>query len=452
MLPGVVGAKRGEKGQRSGLGGRRRFALVLFAAIFILLFVGFAIAQGIGGTSVPAGDVAIVSGVPDELGTVSEDDFNHALEQKAAEAKLKKTPKPGDKKYDELKESALTEVLSQIWLEGEAEEMGITVTDKQVETEVEKIKKESFPTPASYKKFLKESHFTQEDVNSRVRLQLLSSQIQELVKAEAPKPSSSEISNYYEAEKAKKFTTPESRDVRVIINEDKGKIEAAKKALDEDNSEAGWKKAVKKYSSEPSTAKEGGLQKGITEEALQGVEPLSKSIFDSATGEVVGPVKFEKNWVVLEVAKLTPAKTKTLAEAKGEIETTLGGEQQEEFFRTFVLEYESKWRSRTHCASDFLVKQCADYQGSGRPENAPPACYESNPKTPASECPAVVPQAQPAMPGTVTELKPKGEPLPQRPYPETAAPEAGAAVPGEAGAAEGAPEPEAEPEPESAGE
>ena len=47
-----------------------------------------------------------------------------------------------------------------------------------------------------------------------------------------------------------------------------------------------------------------------------------------------------------------------------------------------------------------------------------PACYEANPKNPATECPAPVTQAKPALPGSVTILKPKGEQLAQRPQPE----------------------------------
>lgn len=452
MLPGVVGAKRGQKGQRGrqagtpGRGGGQRLALVGFVAVFVLLFIGFAVAQGIGAPSVPAGDVAVVSSVPTELGHVSEEDFEHALEQAAGEAKLKKTPQPGDKKYDEIKEAALGETINSIWLQGEAEAMGITVTDKQVETELEKIKEQSFPTPAAYNKFLKESHFTEEDVDNRVKLSLLSKQIQEIVTAQAPGPESSQIQAYYDENKEEKFTTKESRDVRVVINEDKAKAEAAKKALDEDHSEAAWKEAVKKYSSEPALAKEAGLQKGITEEFLQ--EPLKKAIFGAATDEVIGPVKYEKNYIVLEVVKLTPEKTKSLAEAKPEIESTLGQEMQSEYFNEFVAEYESRWRSRTQCASGFVIKQCANFKGTGRPENASPACYEANPKTPATECPAPVTATKPAVPGTVTELKKKGEQLPQRPYPgpPPAAEGAAGAVPG---AAEGAPEGATEGAPEA---
>jgi foldase protein PrsA len=439
-----VGAKAGQRGKpgRDRGAGRQRLALILFAAIFILLFVGFAIAQGLGSPSVPSDDVAKVQDVPDELATVSQKEFDHVMEQQAAQAKVKKTPAPGSKKYEEMKEAALGELFDQIWIKGEAEELGVKVTNKQVEEELTQIKKQSFPTKTAYQKFLKESKFSEEDVLDRVELQVLSNAIQEQVNSEAPAPSSSEVKNYYEAEKASQFTEKESRDVRIILNKDKAQVDAAKKALEKDHSPAGWKAAAKKYSSDPTSKAKGGLQEGITEEFLQ--EPLKKAIFESATGELVGPEKYESNYILLEVVKLNPAKVKKLPEVKAQIEETLKSEKQQEYFAEFVSDYQSKWQSRTYCASGYEIERCANYTGTGHPKNAAPACYEADPTTPAKECPAPVTPISPALPGSVTEQKPKGEPFPQRPLPESSGEksEAGAEVPPGAapeGAGEAAP-------------
>jgi parvulin-like peptidyl-prolyl isomerase len=423
-----VGAKAGQRGkpERDRAAGRQRLALILFGALLLLLFVGFAVAQGIGAPSVPSDDVAIVEGVPDEFGSVSKEDFDRALEQQVTQAKLKKAPEPGSDKYEELRDGALGELLEPIWIRGEAEELGVKVTDKQVEDELTQIKKQNFPTAAAYAKFLKESKFTQEDVLDRVELQVLSTAIQEQVNAEAPAPTSTEVESFYEAEKDSQFTEKESRDVRLIVNKDKAEVEAAKKELEKDSSPDAWKAAAKKYSSDPTSKAKGGLQEGITEEFLQG--PLKKVIFGGATGELAGPIKYQQSYLLTEVVKLNPAKVKSLGEVKAQIEETLKGEQQQEFFTEFVSDYQSKWRSRTFCADGYLIEQCSNYKGSGRPANASPACYEADPKTPAKECPAIVTPTSPALPGTVTEQKPKGEPFPQRPLPE-ASEEQGEEVP-----------------------
>jgi len=422
-----MGAKAGQRGrpgrggkapQSGNAAGRQRLGLILFGALFILLFIGFAVAEGLTNPSVPSGDAVHISSVPSEFGNISEGNVKNALARQG-----KKAPKPGSKKYEE----AVTEQIEGVWIRGQAEEMDISVTEKQVEDELATIKKQKFPTPSAYKKFLKESHFTQDEVNQLVELQIFVKEIQAKIAGEAPKPTSSDIEAYYNAEKATQFTTKESRDVRLILNEDKKEVEAAKAALEKDSSPASWKKVAKKYSSDPTSAAKGGLQEGITEEFLKG--PLKTAIFDSPTKELVGPVKFEKNWVLVEVVKLTPEKQQTLAESKAQIESTLGQQMQQEYLAEFVAGYETRWRSRTRCADDFLVEKCANFSSDGRPANASPACYEEDPKTPAKECPAPVTPTSPTLPGKVSVTKPKGEPLPQRPQPESSGEEAATELP-----------------------
>lgn len=457
-----MGAKAGQRRKPGPSGrpaGRQRLWLILFGLVFVLLFVVFAVAEGIGAPSIAPGDIAKVEGVPSELEGVSEAKFDRVIDQQAAQAKLKATPKPGTPKYEELKEKAVEEMINGVWLQGEAEELGVVVTTKQVEAELDKIKKENFPNHLAYTKFLDESHLAPDDAKERIMLQLLGTGVQEKVKQEAPEPSPEAIQTFYEEEKETRFKQKESRDVRFISNKDKSKAEAALKELENDNSPAGWKKTAAKYSSDSTTKTKGGLQEGIQEEFFRepSQEELKKAIFDSATGELSGVVEYEGTYFVIEVVKLNPAKTKSLKEAEPEIKAALEQETQQEFFTRFIDEFESKWRGRTHCDAEFLVEQCSNYSGSGHPANAPAACYEANPKTPATACPAPVPMTQPTLPGKVTLLKPKGEPFVQRPLPvpgaEAAAPEGavppeGAAPPPEEGAA---PPPEEGAEPESSG-
>jgi foldase protein PrsA len=415
MLPGVVGAKSGQ----SRKAGRQRLALVVFGALLVILFAGFAIFQGIGDPSVPDGDVAIVEKVPEDVGTVTEAEFKRALLQQAAQGGQKKPPQPGEKKYDELKTAALGELLDTIWIQGEAEEMGISVTPKQIATELASIKKQNFKTEAEYQKFLKTSRFSQEDVQARVTLQLLSTQIQERITQEAPPATESEVADYYDSAKDTQYTTAESRDIRVVVNKDKAKVEEAKAELEKDSSPASWKKVAARYSSDPSTKSKGGLQSALTEELLEGQDALREAAFGSPTGVIVGPVDVEGNFFVLEVQKLNPEKVQTLKEVSAQIKSQLTQQVSQEVFSDFISEYQTKWESRTFCGEDFLIERCSNYVGSGHPASAPPACYEADPKGNAPlECPAPVAQVAPSVPGSVTILKPQGDRLPQRPRPE----------------------------------
>lgn len=407
----------------------QRLALLAFGALFILLFIIFAIAQGIGNPSVPSGDVAVIEDAPDGLSPVTDTDFRHALIQTAAQKKVTPVPKPGDEKYDELKETALGEVLDAIWIQGQAEEMGISVSKKEIADELAKLKKQAFKTDKQYEEFLEEAHFTQADVNVRVTIQILSGKIEEEITEGAPQPSKAEIENYYEAAKSSQYTTGETREIRVVKNKDKAQVEAAKAALEKDDSIKSWTKVAKKYSTD-TTKSSGGLQAGVTAEQL--AEPLGAEVFDAPQGEIVGPLKEATTYTVFEVMRITPEKVQSLDEAKSQISTQLAEQIKQETFARFVRHYGTKWQARTFCASDYLIPRCRNFKGDGRPTEADPACYEANPKTPAEACPAPITQVKPAQPGTVSPLNREGQKLAQRPIPanlKSAAPEGASELP-----------------------
>lgn len=438
----------GAKGrQRKGTTGRARLALILFGGLFVALFLIVAISEGVTTPTPAEGDAAVVTGLPGDMGNISEEEVEKTIQQQVAESGGK-APKPGEKLYYRHMSVAMNELLNALWIEAEAEDLGIQVTDKQIEDELEKIKKQSFPTEAAWKAFLKKSHLSPKEVNRRVKLQVINNQVQETVKAKAPLPTEEELKEAYEAEKSERFTTKESRDVRVIANEDKSKVDAAQKALEKDHSPAGWKKVAPKYSTDEGTKTKGGLQPGVQEEFLP--ESLKKPIFGAATGELVGPLKVENTYLLVEVVKLNPAKTKSFAEAKAEVSATLTEKKQEETLAAFFRELNSKWKSRTFCARGFITEPCANSAELTKNPEASPACYEDHPKEPATSCPAPVLMNKPALPGTVSFAKPGGEAFVQRSLPPAPEEEAAAgAAPEEASAPEAAPE-EA-PQPESPG-
>jgi hypothetical protein len=129
----------------------------------------------------PSDTVAVISGAAASLETVTQSDFRRALAQAAAQAEVEPVPAPGDEKYDELREKALGEVLDSVWIQGQAKEMGVSVTPGEISRELKKLKKQSFKTEKQYEEFLQEAHFTQADVNERVTIQLLSQEIQDMI-------------------------------------------------------------------------------------------------------------------------------------------------------------------------------------------------------------------------------------------------------------------------------
>jgi parvulin-like peptidyl-prolyl isomerase len=421
-----VGAKQGKKQGRgsapaapqSRSAGRQRLALVVFGALFVVLFAGFAITQGLGDPSIPSGDVALVEEVPSEIGHVSQEEFDRTMLQTAVQSGLKKAPKPGDKKYEEVREAAMGELLDSVWIQGEGEEMGIEVTPKQIETELDQIKQQNFKSDAEFAKFLKESHFTKEDVDRRVRLQVLSTQIQQKLTSNATPATESEVEEFYDEAKATQFTQPPSRDIRAIVNKDAKKVEEAKAALEKDDSAKNWKVVAKKYSEDPFTKETGGLQAGVTDESGRFPKEVEGAMFAAALLKIEGPIKGEESTYLFQVEKETQEKVQKLEEVKSQISTQLTQQAQQASFADFVANFTSKWTSRTFCADGYEIEKCANYSSPGHPASAPPACYEEDPKgARPPDCPAPVALAAPAIPGSVSILSPQGERLQQRPRP-----------------------------------
>ena len=400
--------------------------LAVFGGLLVLLFAGFAVAQGIGSPD-PSGDVVVtVEDAPGDAGEITKEEFDRALEQTAARAGINEVPKPGAPQYEELKQAAIGDLLDTVWIQGEAAEQGVSVSDRQVQDQLEQIKSQNFRTEKEYQQFLERSAFTQEDVDLRVELQLLSDDLQQQVSDAVPPVSKDEIEAYYEGAK-EQFELPETRDVRLILNRDEAKVEQAKRELEADDSEASWRQVAKELSTDVASKSNGGLRPGLTEGLVE--EPLNGEIFSTPEGEISGPVKTPLGFYVFEVEKITPARTQDLKEVQAQIRTQLGQTKEQEAFTTFIDDYGSKWQSRTFCADDYVVERCANFKGSGHPETAPAACYEADPKQPPEACPAPVLALQPALPGSVSALAPQGQRLPQRPIPAGLKPVPGAGAP-----------------------
>jgi foldase protein PrsA len=173
---------------------RRRIGAILLAIVVVLAVA--AVASSAGG--VESGDVADV----DKAGTVSKDDFNHWLtvvssQPQPGQKKPAAPPKPGTRQYDAVKQQVMQFLVSAKWIEGEAKERDISATDAEVKRQFEQTKDQSFPNEKAYKRFLKTSGQTEEDLLFRVKLDVLSNKIRQKVTESSQKVSDDEIEKYY---------------------------------------------------------------------------------------------------------------------------------------------------------------------------------------------------------------------------------------------------------------
>jgi len=160
-----------------------------------------------------------------------------------AAAKTKSKARPTDKQltnqckteYTALRDQALGLLIAAQWLEGEAADQKVKVTDAEVTKAIDTQRKEQYPKEADFKKALKDAGFTMEDLRYQTRLQQLQDKLVKKIQKRAKDPTAQQISDYYEKNKSQ-FGKQESRDLHIVLAKDKATADEAKQAIQDGDS------------------------------------------------------------------------------------------------------------------------------------------------------------------------------------------------------------------------
>jgi foldase protein PrsA len=285
--------------------------------------------------------------------------------------------------YEALRDQVLQLLISFQWIQGEAEDLDVKVTDAEVKKQFDTQKKASFPKDADFDKFLKDSGQSLEDIMLRVRLDVLSNKIREKVTKGKDTVTDAAIKKYYDDNK-QRFAQPERRDLQVVLTKTEAKAEAARKAIEDGTA---WKTVAKKYSIDQASKAQGGKLAAVAKGQQE--KSLDDAVFKATKGELVGPVKTQFGYYVFKVDKVTPASQQSLTEAKTTIKQLLASQQQQKSLDKFVKDFRKKWKDKTECRENYVTQDC---------KNAP------KPKATPTAAPGAVPQqgtqTQPTAPST----------------------------------------------------
>jgi parvulin-like peptidyl-prolyl isomerase len=261
-----------------------------------------------------------------------------------------------EQQYTALKQEVLGFLISSSWVLGEAESMGVKVSDAEVKKEFQKIKGQQFPKAGEFEKFLQSSGQTVSDLLLRVKLNLLSSKIQKKVAKEKHTPSQAEIEKYYEQHKSS-YGTPEKRNLKIVLTKTEAKAKEAKQELE---SGASFATVAKTKSIDPTSKSSGGELKGVVKG--QEEKSLDEAVFSAKKGVLGGPVKTPFGYYVFEVTGIAAGSQQTLAQAQPQIKQQLTTQNQQEALSKFVKEFRKKWEAKTECASEYMVQDCHGYK------------------------------------------------------------------------------------------
>ena len=229
-----------------------------------------------------------------------------------------------------------------------AQEQGITVSDEEVDKEIQNIKKQvgeqarssgqDLSDQEAFDQALEQNKISEVELRQDVQENLPIQQVQERVSGGA-EPSQEEVQAFYDENKEAQFTQPAQRCVRhILFNKDqKQKAEEVKTELQNGGDFA---ELAKENSQDPGSAENGGdlgcLGEGET------VPPFEEAAFSAEKGEIVGPVETEFGYHLIEVTDIREEQTQPLSEVETQITEQLAATQQEEVFTKWIEDQEKQ--------------------------------------------------------------------------------------------------------------
>ena len=283
---------------------------------------------------VPADAIALV-----DTTKVEKAEFDQLITQaeKSYEAQEREFPAPGTPEYETLKNQIVQYLVQREQFEQEAKDLEAEVTEEEIETRLDELKKQYFgDDPEQYEEQLESQGLTDEQVREDVRSQLLQQKIFDQVTAEVA-VTDEDVQEYYETNEAQ-FQQPATRDVRHILVKGKARADGLYQQLQDGGDFAAL---AREFSQDPSSAKEGGkltIRRGET------VPPFDKTAFELETGEVSRPVKTQFGFHIIEaLAAVRPESVTPLEDVEESIRQQLLQEKRNEAMTTWVEDLKAKY-------------------------------------------------------------------------------------------------------------
>jgi foldase protein PrsA len=291
--------------------------LMRYLTTTILLAALVAVLAGCGGGgsgSVPSDAVAEVNGE-----TITQEQFDTLLAQakKSYESQKRKWPAAGTTEYDTLKNQAVAYLVQREEFQQEADKLGVSVSDADVEKRLKQIKKQYFGgNEKRYKQQLAKQGLSDTQVREDIKAQLVQEKIFKKVTNDT-KVTDAQVRKYYDQHQSQ-YGTPEQRDVaHILVKSEK----LADQLYDRVKSGEDFAKLAKKFSQDPGSKAQGGK---LTISKGQTVGPFDQTAFLLPTGKFSHPVKTDFGYHIIKALGPVKAATTTpFAKVKASIKQQL---------------------------------------------------------------------------------------------------------------------------------
>jgi foldase protein PrsA len=239
------------------------------------------------------------------------------------------------------------------WIEGEAAEQGITVTHQAAVRELRIQRRQTFPRLRDWRRFLRQTGQSADDILRRVRLDMLSNAIREKVIAPIT-VTDAELDRFLDRNGGN-IRVPERRNLRVVLTRTRAAALAAKRELAAGGK---WSAVARRYSIDEASRSNGGRMPSVAKGML--VRRLDRAAFHAPRHRLVGPVRTQFGWYVVWVSRIKPAREHSRGWSRRHVRPIVLSRAQQRALDRFITDFEERWRSRTACAPRYAkYEQCA---------------------------------------------------------------------------------------------
>ncbi|GAB4254107.1 MAG: peptidylprolyl isomerase [Thermoleophilia bacterium] len=357
--------------------------LMAVAVLLVFAFLGF----GCGG-DLPKGAVAKVG---DKV--ITQEQFDTRVKEIVGQLKGQAPDKEKDPAGYKLLEQRILDYM--ITLEIATQEqaaLGVTTSDKDVQTQLDQIKQMFGNDETKFQDALKQQNITLDQLKTNLRERDLMTKVAEAVTKDA-KVTDEQIAAYYEKHKAE-YKQDETRTARHILIAPGGNADPNAKPTD-----AQWQEALakaekvrqeilagadfatkaKEVSDDPGTKPQGG-DLGVVQRGAM-VPEFDKVLFSLKKGEISQPVKTQYGYHIIQVLDITPAKQLTLDEVKENIRSQLLDEAKTTIWNAWVADMKKKLNVIVKEGLELTTTTSTTAQGESTPSTGGPATSPSGETT-----------------------------------------------------------------------
>ena len=254
----------------------------------------------------------------------------------------------GKKAWDELKRKSLDALIDSKLMQAQAVELKLSVTPDEVDRAVEQVKQQNNLDDATFTQALKAQGYTMEGYRKGLKKQILELKVMNTAVRSRVSVSDDEVMAAYKQSERQMSQERQShlRQILVAVTDKAAADEVdrrravAAKVVELARGGTSFVELAKQYSDDDATKGSGGDLGYIAKGTL--VETLDDAVAQMEPGDVRGPLRTERGWVVLQLVDRKAGDMKSYEEVRDSLKKQLYDQQVDKAQQAWLKELRKK--------------------------------------------------------------------------------------------------------------